>query len=123
MLMLMCSTFTALAVDYALGGYLNGQDVNNYDGNWKFTQSGSDYVLTKTFSKTDNYFWIFDSNGTKYGVDSYTENNPSTLEQGKNEKVGAKGLSTSSATIITLNPSTKQISWSNPSGPIPSASD
>lgn len=123
MLMLMCSTFTALAVDYALGGYLNGQDVNNYDGNWKFTQSGSNYVLTKTFSKTDNYFWIFDSNGTKYGVDSYTENNPSTLKQGANEKVGAKGLSTSSATTITFNPSTKQISWSNSSGPIPSASD
>ena len=60
MLMLMCSTLTALAVDYALGGYLNGQDVNNYDGNWKFTKSGSNYVLTKTFSKTDNYFWIFD---------------------------------------------------------------
>ena len=123
MLMLMCSTLTALAVDYALGGYLNGQDVNNYDGNWKFTKSGSNYVLTKTFSKTDNYFWIFDSNGTKYGVDSYTENNPSTLKQGANEKVGAKGLSTSSATTITFNPSTMQISWSNSSGPIPSASD
>lgn len=123
MLMLMCSTLTALAVDYALGGYLNGQDVNNYDGNWKFTKSGSNYVLTKTFSKTENYFWIFDSNGTKYGVDSYTENNPSTLKQGANEKVGAKGLSTSSATTITFNPSTKQISWSNSSGPIPSASD
>lgn len=123
MLMLMCSTLTALAVDYALGGYLNGQDVNNYDGNWKFTKSGSNYVLTKTFSKTENYFWIFDSNGTKYGVDFYTENNPSTLKQGANEKVGAKGLSTSSATTITFNPSTKQISWSNSSGPIPSASD
>lgn len=118
MLMLMCSTLTALAVDYALGGYLNGQDVNNYDGNWKFTKSGSNYVLTKTFSKTENYFWIFDSNGTKYGVDSYTENNPSTLKQGANEKVGAKGLSTSSATTITFNPSTKEISWTTSGGSI-----
>lgn len=116
MFMLMCGTFTALAVDYALGGYLNGQDVNNYDGNWKFTKSGSNYVLTKTFSKTDNYFWVFDSNGTKYGAESYTENNPSTLKQGANEKVGAKGLSTSSATTITFNPSTKQISWSTSGG-------
>ncbi len=116
MLMLMCSTLTALAVDYALGGFLNGQDVNNYDGNWKFTKSGSNYVLTKTFSKTDNYFWIFDSNGTKYGVDSYTDKNPSTLKQGANEKVGAKGLSTSSATTITFDASTKQISWSTSGG-------
>lgn len=104
------------AVDYSLGGYLNGSDVNGYNSSWKMTASGNVYTITKTFTATDNYFWIFDSNGTKYGVDSYTEKNPSTLKQNANEKVGAKGLSTSSATTITFNPSNLQISWSNSSG-------
>ena len=118
MLMLMCSSLTALAVDYALGGYLNGKDVNSYDGNWKFSMSGSNYVLTKTFSTTNNYFWVFDSNGNKYGVASYSEKKPSTLVQNGNEKVGALGLSTSAATTITFNPSTKEISWTTSGGSI-----
>lgn len=106
----------AYAVDYSLGGYLNGQDVNGYSNDWKFTQSGSEYVLNKTFSTSDNYFWVFDSNGTKYGVSLYTENNPSTMVQNGGEKVGAKGLSTSSVTTITFNPSNKQIKWEQKGG-------
>ena len=116
MLMLMCSSLTALAVDYALGGYLNEKDVNSYDSSWKMTASGDVYTITKTFSTTDNYFWVFDSNGTKYGVSSYTELNPTTLVQNGGEKVGAKGLSTSSATTVTFNASTKQISWTTSGG-------
>ena len=104
------------AVDYSLGGYLNGGDVKSYDSSWKMTASGDVYTITKTFSTTDNYFWIFDSNGTKYGVSSYTTDNPTTLDQNGNEKVGAKGLSTSSATTITFNASTKQISWTTSGG-------
>lgn len=106
----------AYAVDYSLGGYLNGQDVNGYSNDWKFTQSGSEYVLNKTFSTSDNYFWVFDSNGTKYGVSSYNENNPSTLDKIDGDKVGAKGLSTSSVTTITFNPSNKQIKWEQNGG-------
>lgn len=115
-MMTLCTMTMAYAVDYALGGYLNGADVNGYNSSWKFTQSGSNYVLTKKFSTSDNYFWVFDSNGTKYGVSSYTTNNPTTLVQNGNEKVGALGLPTSTETTITFNPSTKQISWTTSGG-------
>lgn len=104
------------AVDYSLGGYLNGSDVNGYNSSWKMTASGNVYTITKTFTATDNYFWVFDSNGTKYGVSSYTTNNPTTLVQNGNEKVGALGLSTSSVTTVTFDASTKQISWSTSGG-------
>ena len=106
----------AYSVDYSLGGYLNGQDVNGFSNDWKFTQSGSEYVLTKTFSTANNYFVVYDSNNTKYGAGSYTENNPSTLVQNGGEKVGALGLSTSSVTTITFNPSNKQIKWEQKGG-------
>lgn len=104
------------AVDYSLGGYLNGSDVNGYNSSWKMTASGNVYTITKTFTATDNYFWVFDSNGTKYGVSNYTTNNPTTLVQNGNEKVGALGLSISSATTVTFDASTKQISWSTSGG-------
>ena len=104
------------AVDYSLGGYLNGSDVNGYNSSWKMTAFGNVYTITKTFTVTDNYFWVFDSNGTKYGVSNYTTNNPTTLVQNGNEKVGALGLSTSAATTITFNPSTKEISWTTSGG-------
>ncbi len=115
-ILLLQSVGMMYAVDYSLGGYLNGKDVNNYDASWKMTASGNVYTITKTFTATNNYFWVFDSNGTKYGVSSYTTNNPTTLVQNGNEKVGALGLPTSTETTITFNPSTKEISWTTPGG-------
>lgn len=106
----MSTVLSVYAVDYSLGGYLNGADVTSYNSSWKLTQSGSTYTITTSFSSSDNYIQIFSSDSKKYGASSYSTDQSVKLVLNGSEKVGIVGVS--SQVTITFDPSTLTLTWS-----------